>query len=139
MQRTIEQVEHKWWDLKSASKKVITGWKKEMTKTGGGTNRAAQPSEIHHRIIDIIGQQSFYGIHGAASLESSIGRVKVHTTPLQPLQAVGTLLLVPYHPIVVGLRGSFHGEQRCDARSTQPFPIRRCRSTLCECSELLVS
>ena len=82
MQRTIEQVEHKWWDLKSATKKVITGWKKEMTKTGGGTNRAAQPSEIHHRII---GQQSVYGINGAALLESSIGHAKVHTTPLQPL------------------------------------------------------
>ena len=41
--RTREQVEHKWWDIKSSSKKAVALYKKESVKTGGGRNTAPPP------------------------------------------------------------------------------------------------
>ena len=42
---------------------------KECNKTGGGSNRVQQPSELHYRIIQIIGEQSVAGIEGASGME----------------------------------------------------------------------
>ena len=57
-QRTVSQVEHKWWDMKSAAKQSVAKYRKEFHKTGGGNNDAATPSNTHYRIIGIIGEQS---------------------------------------------------------------------------------
>ena len=65
--RTLTQVEHKWWDLKAAAKQAVADWKKECKKTGGGSNRVQQPRELHYRIIQILGKQSVAGIIERAS------------------------------------------------------------------------
>ena len=67
--RTLAQVEHKWWDLKAAAKQAVADWKKECNKTGGGSNRVQQPSELHHGIIQIIGEQSVAGIEGVSGMK----------------------------------------------------------------------
>ena len=67
--RTLAQVEHKWWDLKAAAKQAVADWKEECNKTGGGSNRVQQSSELHYRIIQIIGEQSAAGIEGASGKE----------------------------------------------------------------------
>ena len=72
LSRTVGQVEHKWWDLKSAAKQAVAKWKKETTKTGGGSNTAPTPTDTQFRIINIIGGQSVTGIDGASNLEVAI-------------------------------------------------------------------
>ena len=69
--RTREQVEHKWWDIKSSSKKAIALYKKEYVKTGGGRNTAPPPTELQSRLVSIIGMQSVMGIAGASGLETT--------------------------------------------------------------------
>ena len=67
----MEQVEHKWFDLKSASKKAVANWKTEARRTGGGVNSATPPTEIQMRVISIIGVQSATGVAGAIELETT--------------------------------------------------------------------
>ena len=71
--RTIEQIKHKWWDLKSSAKKAVTKWKLEATKTGGGINPATPPTQTQLRVISVIGTQSVIGVDGASELETSDG------------------------------------------------------------------
>ena len=69
--RTREQVEHKWWDIKSSSKKAIALSKIKSVKTGGGRNTAPPPTELQSRVVSIIGMQSVMGIAGASGLETT--------------------------------------------------------------------
>ena len=67
----MEQVEHEWFDLKSASKKSVANWKTEACRTGRGVNRATPPTEIQMRVISIIEVQSATGVAGAIELETT--------------------------------------------------------------------
>ena len=69
--RTIEQVEHKWLDLKSSAKKAVAKWKTEATKTVGGTNTATPPTEAQFRVMSIIDMQGATGVDGAFDLDTS--------------------------------------------------------------------
>ena len=69
--RTIEQVEHKRWDLKSSVKKAVAKWKTEATKTGGGINTATPPTEAQFRVMSIVGMQGATVVDGAFDLDTS--------------------------------------------------------------------
>ena len=69
--RTTEQIEHKWWDLKSSAKKAVAKWKLEATKTGSGINPATPPTQTQLRVISVIGTQSVTVVDGASELETS--------------------------------------------------------------------
>ena len=67
----MEQVEHKWFDLKSASRKAVAKWKTEACRTGGGVNRVIPPTEIQMRVISINGVQSATRVAGAIEMETT--------------------------------------------------------------------
>ena len=53
---STEQIQKKWSDMKSTSKKAVSKHKIESRRTGGGMNKVKQPSESQVRIADMIGK-----------------------------------------------------------------------------------
>lgn len=91
LKRTINQVEKKWFDLKSLAKKKISSWKREAYKTGGGVNKSIVPTDSDYRIISIIGQESVEGIGGLGELDTSINQPR--DTQILENSVVGTDIL----------------------------------------------
>ena len=86
---SVLQVKRKWADEKSKTKKVVSKYRKEMGKTGGGTNTADAPSAYQAKIASFIGNTVVDGIPGAASLDTSAHR--------PPLPSHNPLEVVTYH------------------------------------------
>ena len=55
MDRTSEELQKKWADLKSTAKKDIAKYRREIKQTGGGSS-LSPPYEVYERIIQIIGE-----------------------------------------------------------------------------------
>ena len=51
----VVQVRKKWFHTKSLAKKAVVEYQKECSKTGGGVNAAATPSELQFKIASLIG------------------------------------------------------------------------------------
>jgi len=52
-ERTVAQVEKKWVDLKSTSKRAIATWNKHLEKCGGDPGTATPPTTMQWKIISI--------------------------------------------------------------------------------------
>ena len=63
MDRTSEELQKKWADLKSTAKKDIAKYRREIKQTGGGSS-LSPPYEVYERIIQIIGEQAVEGVKG---------------------------------------------------------------------------
>lgn len=69
---TTDQVVKKWTDLKSSAKLSVMKYRKAQWKTGGGQNKAKEPTEQQWLINSIIGEQATQGIPGAETCDSSM-------------------------------------------------------------------
>ena len=65
----VEKVKKKCFDMKSTAKKEVAEYKKELAKTGGGSNTAATPSELQFKIAGFIGLVYTDGIPGTENCD----------------------------------------------------------------------
>ena len=54
-ERTAAQVEKKWIDLKSISKKAIATWNKHIATFDGSSNMTTPPTEMQWKIVSLSG------------------------------------------------------------------------------------
>ena len=82
----IEQVRKKWFDTKSLAKKAVAEFKKESSKTGGGVNTAATPSELQFKIASLIGPIFTVGIPGTEPCDTTGASISSNNDALLPVQ-----------------------------------------------------
>ena len=71
---TDTKVSKKWSDMKSAAKLAVMKYRKEMAKTGGGTNTAKNPTEVQWKIFGILKNTNIEGIEGTQDCDTSTKR-----------------------------------------------------------------
>ena len=69
---TSEQIQKKWSDLKSTSKKAVCKYKAEMSKTGGGVSKGREPTELQFKIASFIGKSYTEGIPGTEISDTTL-------------------------------------------------------------------
>ena len=69
---STEQIQKKWSDMKSTSKKAVSKYKIESKRTGGRMNKVKQPSEYQVRIADIIGKAYTECTPGTEECDTSV-------------------------------------------------------------------
>jgi len=78
----VDQVKKKWFDMKSMAKKAVAEYKKELSKTGGGTSTATMPSECQFKIASFIGAVHTEGIPGTANCDVAHALASSNTSPI---------------------------------------------------------
>ena len=82
---TTEQIQKKWSDMKSTSKKAVSKYKIKSRRTGGGMNEVKQPSESQVRIADIIGKAYAECIPGTEECDTSVEiAAEIHVDESEP-------------------------------------------------------
>ena len=68
---TSDQVQKKWFDLKSQTKKAVVKYNGGIGRTGSGANIVKEPTELQYRIASFIGKICTEGVPGAADCDTS--------------------------------------------------------------------
>ena len=79
VERGTDELKKKWNDLKMSAKKDVARFRRESMGTGGGP--APTPaSELHMKVIDVIGEEAVDGVKGGLdTLDAPLTRLAEHT------------------------------------------------------------